>query len=148
MYSLPSKRFRGVFCTKRPISVFLDAREIGLLALTPLKRLLRWLVNVQIATVIWDYFYICLQNIWPRNNIVLEFRRFEQRPPVVSRTVNFVMHFGYWIAICSLYKVIRSLSKKGQNVWSEPELEMLQAFQSYWDTRAKDWDGYGRTCLQ
>ena len=27
--SLRSKRFRGVFCTKKPILVFLDAREMG-----------------------------------------------------------------------------------------------------------------------
>ena len=27
--SLRSKRFRGVFCTKKPIFVFLDAREMG-----------------------------------------------------------------------------------------------------------------------
>ena len=27
--SLCSKRFRGVFCTKKPIFVFLDAREMG-----------------------------------------------------------------------------------------------------------------------
>ena len=27
--SLRSKRFRGVFCTKKPIFLFLDAREMG-----------------------------------------------------------------------------------------------------------------------
>ena len=28
-HSLRSKRFRGVFCTKKPIFLFLDAREMG-----------------------------------------------------------------------------------------------------------------------
>ena len=28
-HSMQSKRFRGVFCTKKPIYVFLDACEIG-----------------------------------------------------------------------------------------------------------------------
>ena len=27
--SLPNKRFRGAFCNKKPITVFLDAREMG-----------------------------------------------------------------------------------------------------------------------
>ena len=29
IHSLRSKRFRGVFCTKKPIFLFLDAREMG-----------------------------------------------------------------------------------------------------------------------